>query len=73
MEFRLEPIPIEETEPAIYLPLFTVPEGPGLLNSDDVNAMNSLLLKLIDGIAKTVFSYVQHSTKPLIVSGGNVY
>lgn len=73
MEFRLDPIPIEETEEPTHFPLLTFPEGPGLLSSDDVNAMESLLLKLIHNIGKAVFHYVQQSAEPLIISGGRIH
>lgn len=73
MEFRLDPIPIEKSEGEMYFPLLTVPEGPGLLSSDDVNGMNSLILKLIHGIGKAVFNYVQQPVEPLIISGGKIY
>lgn len=73
MEFKLDPIEIEETERQLYYPLLVVPEGPGLLSSDDINAMDSLVRKLVHGIGKVVFDYVQQSAEPLVISGGKIH
>lgn len=72
MEFRLDPVQIGETGEYPYFPQFTAPKGPGLLCSEEVCNMMSLIRKLIHAIGKIVFNYVQLSPEPIIISGGEI-
>ncbi|MEQ8602270.1 MAG: hypothetical protein RIB45_03045 [Marivibrio sp.] len=72
MEFRIDPIFIDGENRSVAFPVFNVPEGPGFLDQNEILLMESLVKKLINHLAGTVFEFFQGSTEPLIVSAGRI-